>query len=226
MSVDRRGLERSGRSQLARLACVMVAPHLEQFGAWSWLAGGASPPLVERRHLSSQCHRMYCAIAMGGHHQRNFRAVGDLTIADGFCFGPDAPAVLSGGCGRRNADPCPVLVLYCTFAIEACIAGATAGSSSSEVLRISALSLARAHANDEPHRYKTRGPNFTKGGPPPREALVLSVAGDVGNPAADKAAAFSLRPRRASGSVGTMCRPCEIFSSFEAASVCALFDAE
>ena len=54
-----------------------------------------------------------------------------------------------------------------------------------------------------------------------RAKLVLSVAGDVGNPAAVKAAAASLRPRSASGSVGTM-----LGNGKSCPSVCAFFKAE
>jgi hypothetical protein len=79
---------------------------------------------------------------------------------------------------------------------------AAADRSSSLVDETTGPSFARAHARPLPHSYKGFGPNFLKGGPPPRHALVASVAAETGKPASVRANAIASRVNNASGSLG------------------------
>ena len=81
--------------------------------------------------------------------------------------------------------------------------------SASEVDRRGALRRASAHCNPSPHVYIARGPNFRKGGPPPREAIVASVLALVGKPASVSASARRSRVKSASrlSGIHVMLRP-------------------
>jgi hypothetical protein len=75
-------------------------------------------------------------------------------------------------------------------------------ASASLVERIGGPSRDHAHSSVSPHRYNGFRPHLRKGGPPPRVALVASVAADVLYPAAVSACAASRRPNSVSGSCG------------------------
>ena len=75
-------------------------------------------------------------------------------------------------------------------------------ASASAVLRLAGVNRDCVQARAAPHRWRARGPYLEYGGPPPRVAFVLRVAGEVGKPASVRASAVSLRPRYISGLAG------------------------
>jgi len=76
--------------------------------------------------------------------------------------------------------------------------GGVVSSSAVEVTR--GPSRDRAHSRPSRQRVRGLGPNFLKGGPPPRLAFVASVFGLVGYPASVSASASCCRVNNASGS--------------------------